>query len=280
VRVRVVVAVLTILAGAGLLAGLSVAQAPPPTVTITLGPTSVGVAGAEALGAGPTRIEVRGPSRRPGSFSLAALAPGETLASLRTAVRRAGDNPARLKRVVTFEAGGSAGGGRTYGTTVELKAGTTYAVVNTSGSPRNFRYAQFTVGGQPTGAVRSQPAATVGLYDYAFGMPNELPRRGTVRFENRGERLHIAVAFRLRSASVRTAAIRAIINEDERRFGRLAVFRDTAEVLGLVSPGTVNDVEVNFPRAGNYLFVCFISDGEPGNPAHNRIGMVKPFRVR
>jgi hypothetical protein len=42
----------------------------------------------------------------------------------------------------------------------------------------------------------------------------------------------------------------------------------------------VNDVEVEFPRAGHYVFVCFIRAGEPGDPPHNRIGMVKPLRVR
>ena len=279
-RVRLVVAVLTILAGAGLLAGLSAAQAPPPTVTVTLGSGSaVSVAGVEALGPGPTRIEARGPARRPASFSLVALRPGQTLQSLQQAVRRA-RGPADLKSVASFEASGPGGGGATFATTVDLRAGTTYVVINVSGEPRNFRYAQFTVGDQPTGAVRPQPAATVGLYDYAFGMPSTLPRRGTVRFENRGDRLHFGIAYRLRRAAYRTAAVRALLDEDERRLVRLTVERDTREVIGVVSPGTVNDVEVDLPRAGHYVMVCYVSDGEPGRPSHNRLGMVTPFRVR
>jgi hypothetical protein len=28
------------------------------------------------------------------------------------------------------------------------------------------------------------------------------------------------------------------------------------------------------------VMVCFLSDGERGNPPHNTIGMVTPFRVR
>ena len=42
----------------------------------------------------------------------------------------------------------------------------------------------------------------------------------------------------------------------------------------------MNDVEVSFPRAGNWMFVCFMEDGEPGNPDHFAIGMVKAFSVR
>jgi hypothetical protein len=153
-------------------------------VTVTLGPgCAVGVAGADALPAGATRIEVRGPARRPGFFALVALRPGQTLDTFRRAVTRFGHAPARLERVASFEAGGSAGGGSTHATTVELRAGTTYVVANTSGEPRAFRYASFTVGATAGGAVRPVPAATVGLYDYVFGVPSTLPRRGTVRFE-------------------------------------------------------------------------------------------------
>jgi hypothetical protein len=50
--------------------------------------------------------------------------------------------------------------------------------------------------------------------------------------------------------------------------------------LGVVSGGTVNDVEVNFPKAGNWVLACFIEDGERGNPEHNTLGMVKAFTVR
>jgi hypothetical protein len=145
---------------------------------------------------------------------------------------------------------------------------------------RNARFATFATGATPTTAVRPVPAATVGIYDYAYGMPSTLPRRGIVRFENRGERIHQAAAFPIRRGASRTAAVRAVLRNQERRFGRFFVERLFLEPLGVVGPGTVNDVEVAFPRAGNWVFVCFISDGEPGNPSHFTIGMVKSFAVR
>jgi len=281
VRARIVIVASCMLVCGGLATGLGAAQAPPPTVTVTLGPgPAVSVSGAENLPAGPARIEFRTEGRRPASGSLVALRPGQTLDAVQRAVRQSEESFAPLKRVVTFEAGGSALRGAPYATTVDLKPGVTYVAANTSGNPRNFRYATFTVGTAAGGAERPAPAATVGLYDYAFGMPATLPRRGTVRFENRGERLHIAVAFPLKRGASRTAAVRALINNREKRLGKLIVGRDVRDVLGLVSGGSVNDVEVNFPRTGNYVLACFISDGEPGSPGHNKIGMVTPFRVR
>jgi hypothetical protein len=74
--------------------------------------------------------------------------------------------------------------------------------------------------------------------------------------------------------------VRAVLRNQERRFGRLLNERLAFEPLGVVGPGTVNDVEVTFPRAGDWLFVCFLQDGEPGNPSHFEIGMVKAFSVR
>ncbi len=283
-RVRVVVASLCILVAGGLVASLSIAQAPTPpapipAVVVTLGPgNAVSIAGAEALGGGPTRFELRARGRRPSPFNLVALRSGQTIATLRQAVLGS-RSPTGVKRVATFEAGGTVTRAAPYATTVDLKPGVTYVAV-TGGDPRRFRYTQISVGGTPSGAVRPTPVATVGMYDYAFGMPNTLPRRGTVRFENRGDRLHFALAFPLRRGASRVAAVRALLRNDERRARRLIDERGATELVNYVSGGAVNDVEVKFPRAGNYVMVCFVEDGERGNPEHNTLGMVTPFRVR
>jgi hypothetical protein len=254
------------------------AQEPPPTVTITVGPRSVSVAGAENLSAGPTRIEIRGNPRIEGI--LAALKPGRTLQELRRALPRAQNGPGPLKPIVSFEATGAPPRGGAYATTIDLRPGVTYVAGNVPPRIRNVRFATFTVGTTTSTAVRPTPVATVGVYDYAYGMPSVLPRSGVIRFENRGERLHIAIAFPIRRARDSTRAVRALLRNQERRFNRLIVGRRAFEALGVVSPGTVNDVEVNFGRPGRWVFTCFVEDGEPGSPPHYTIGMVKPFRVR
>lgn len=281
-RGRAAVAVAAVLAVGGATAGVVGAQAPPAGVTITLEPRQVAVAGGEGIAAGPTRIEFRNTGRgAPQDGALVALKPGVTLAQLRAAVARSADSPTPVKRVATFEANGSVPPGGTYATTIDLKPSTTYVVANVAERPRDFVYAEFATGvaADPPPA-RPTPVATVGVYDYAFGMPSTLPRTGVVRFENRGERIHFGLAFRLRRAADRVRAVRALLRNDERALGRLLVERDIYQPLGIVSGGTVNDVEVAFPRAGDYVMVCFLSDGERGNPSHNTIGMVKAFSVR
>ena len=209
-----------------------------------------------------------------------ALRPGQTVNDFRRTLPTVTRGFGPLKRVVSFEAGGAVEPGASYTTTVDLKPNTSYVAVRIPSNPRNTVVQEFTVGAQANGAVRPTPDATVGVYDYAFGMPETLPRRGTIRFENRGERVHIAVAFPLRSGANRTAALRALIANDEKRLGRLIDERGIREPLGVVSGGTVNDVAFTFPRGGNWVLACFLEDGEPGNPEHNTIGMVRAFRVR
>jgi len=231
------------------------------------------------IAAGPTRFVFRNTNRRgPAEISMAALRPGVTVQRLRQALRNRRVTPASLKRIMSFEAGGFAAPRGTYTTTVDLKPDTTYVVANIGDNPAEAPITAFTVG-SPGTATRPTPDAVVGLYDFAYAMAPTLPRNGVVRFENRGERVHIAVAFRLRRGASRPAAVRALIRNQERRLGRLTVERDTLEPQGIVSGGAVNDVEVNFRRPGNWVFACFLSDGERG-ASHNTLGMVKAFRVR
>jgi hypothetical protein len=278
---RLIVTGVAAVAIGGAAAAVVTAQTGPPTVTVRLGPGSVTLQGADALGAGPTRFQFNNASRRgEANPSLAALRPGATVAQVRALLKRPNAQPGAFKRLVTFEAGGVAPARGSYAVTVTLKPGATYVVVNALQNLARSPLTSFTVGQAPNGATAPAPAATVGVYDYAFGMPSTLPRRGVVRFENRGEHLHIAVAFRLRPGASRPAAVRAMIRNQERRVGRLISERDTTEPLGIVSPGAVTDVEMNLARPGNWVFVCFISDGERGNPSHNTLGMVKAFRAR
>jgi hypothetical protein len=258
------------------------AQAPPPpNVVATVSPQAVTLQGAEALPAGPTRFEIRNSARRrEADVNIVALNPGVTVDAFRAALTRGGENPRPFKRILSFEANGIAPPGGSYATTINLKPGLTYVVLNAQRRLGSSPIATFTVGQQPSGAVAPAPAATVGLVDYAFRAPATLPRRGVVRFENRGKRLHIAVAIRARPGVRPRRLVRLLQSRSgsERQLERLAA--GFAQPLGLVSGGTVNDVEVNFPRSGNWVLACFIEDGRRGNPPHNLLGMVRSVRVR
>ena len=278
-RLPVVVAVSLLALTLGAV-GLVSAQTPAPTLTIDLGTSRITVQGADGMPSGPTRVVFRNTGRGAADAGLAAMRPGRTINDFRRALPTLERGFGQIQRVVSFEAGGAVEPGASYTTTIDLRPNTNYVAARVPSDLRKTVLQQFTVGAQANGAARPTPDATVGVYDYAYGMPETLPRQGTIRFENRGQRVHIAVAFPLRPGASRTAALRALIANDEKRLGRLINERGIREPLGVVSGGTVNDVAFNFPRAGNWVFACFLEDGEPGNPEHNTIGMVKAFRVR
>ena len=269
-----------LVAAATVAAAAASAQEAPRTMVITVGPRSVSVEGADGLPAGPTRVEIRQAGRREVEGILVALKPGRTVADLRRALPRAQTGPAPLKPVVTFEAAGGPPAGRSYATTVDLRPDTTYVAANIADRPRDTRFARFTTTSTTTTAIRPVPVATVGVYDYAYGMPSTLPRSG-VRPLREPRR---APAHRGRlpppPGASRTAVTQALLRNQARRFFGQVIDRLAYEPLGVVGPGTVNDVEVDFRRGGNWVFACFIADGEAGNPLHFTIGMVKAFRVR
>jgi hypothetical protein len=282
---RLLLALVSVLTLGAITAGIVPAQeeTTTPALEIALSPNRVTVgSGSAVVPAGVTRLEFSNTSRQaPAGASLVALKEGVTLAEFRRGLARANRGPGPLKALATFEAGGQVAPRGTYVTTVALKPDTTYVVANTSGDDATkFPLDTFTTGQTPGSGTRPEPDATVDLFDFAFGMPSTLPRNGTIRFENLGERLHIAVAIPVRRRASRVAAVRAFLTNNEGRINRLTDARRSTEALGIVSGETTNDVEVRFPRAGDYLFVCFIGDGERGNPSHNTLGMVKAFRVR
>jgi hypothetical protein len=275
---RIGIAIVGVLAALGISAAIGSAQGAAPTIDVSVAPRAV-TFNTQGIAAGPTRFVFRNTNRRgPAEISMISLRPGVTVQRLRQALRSRNVTPAALKRIVIFEAGGFVGPRGSYTTTVDLKPNTTYVVANIGRNPATSPMTAFNVG-SPGTAVRPTPDAVVGLYDFAFAMRPTLPRRGVVRFENRGERIHIAVAFRLRRGASRAAAVRALVRNQERKLGRLTVERDTIEPQGIVSGGAVNDVEVDFRKPGNWVFACFMEDGE-GGAVHNTLGMVKAFSVR
>ncbi|MEA2324889.1 MAG: hypothetical protein QOD81_4739, partial [Solirubrobacteraceae bacterium] len=125
---RVALATSGLLVLSGAVAAVVAGQAAPPTITITVGPRSVTVAGAENLPAGPTRVEIRTNARRAQiEGALIALRPGRTADDVRRALPSSQASPVPIKRLATFEATGAPTRSRAYVTTIELRAGVTYA---------------------------------------------------------------------------------------------------------------------------------------------------------
>ena len=280
-RRRAPLVIFATLVVAGASSALVAAQGTPPTVVVAAGARSTAIEGAEALRGGPVRIEYRSASRRTNAdLTLLALRPEIGERELRAALLRNPD-PRQAKRLGTFMGGADVPASRARVQIVTVRPGTRYAVVNTrASSPRRWTTAFFTVGEGESGAAAPEPVATVTMRDYRFTAPATLPRRGVIRVRNEGGRLHHAIAFRARERGSARRAAAALVRDDETAFAREVEPERFVALQGITSGGTQADVQAAFARTGRYVLVCFLEDGERGNPSHSTLGMVETFRVR
>jgi hypothetical protein len=245
------------------------AQAPPPTVTVTVGEAGITVAPAGPLAAGPTRFEFVNSGDAVPEITVAALRPGVTFADLTAALSSSPDAAIELVHI-------DGGASFTPGTarrvvTMNLRPSSTYVVVNLAGEQPQIT--QFSTTGQANGASPPSADARVRIVDLRFRGATRLPRNGVVRFENAGWAPHFALAAPLRRNAKPRAVARALRSNAERRLGRLVDFERSLEVQALITRGAVNYNQVRFPRRGQYVMVCFFE-------GHNAQGMFKFVRVR
>jgi hypothetical protein len=248
--------------GAILLLGIPVAlagaQTSVPTVAVTATGGNVTLEPAGPIAAGPTRFTFDGR----GELTLATLRAGVTIDQLRQTLSR--NEEAALGQVFL-----EAAVPPDRPVTVDLRPNTTYVVAAIAG--RSQAINTFTTG-PPSGARAPTPDARIRMVDYAFRGPTTLPRNGSIRVQNDGTTLHLALAFPLRPG-VSGGQIRRAFRGGEMRAIRRIVAGEPAAVQGLISQGSANDNQVRFARRGRYAMVCPFAE-------HNRLGMYRVYRVR
>jgi hypothetical protein len=271
---RRVAGILTAVLAVGLaVTGVVSAQGTPPTVTVTAGGATLTVAPPGPLSSGPTRFEFVRTSGEP-EITVAALRAGVTVEQFTTALR---SDPSGSDAIELVHLDGGASLSEALprsAATFELRANTTYVVVNIEGdAPSAWEVTTFTVGGTPNGAARPAADATVNMVDLRFTGARTLPRDGTIRVRNRGWAPHFAFAARLRPGASSAAVGRALRGDNERAVGRVLDFESAIEVQPLVTRGADVVNEVRFPRRGRYALICFFE-------GHAQQGMYRVVRVR
>jgi hypothetical protein len=247
------------------------AQQAPPLIEVTVNKSDMEVVGEESLSAGPTRLRVTVPGKAERAFVLFELKAGVT----REEVERAApeiEHPADAEKFGRFVASSIIDGGQTYETTLTLRDGN-YVLIDLTRRPAVRD--GFTVGLSPNQADPLNPDATITLEDYKFGGDTVLPRRGILRIENTGRRIHHALAFRLRRGVSGRRVVRQLRGGGE---PRRAFAGQASALVELVSSGAVNDVKTS-ARRGRYVLVCFVSNSRRGKP-HAQLGMVRAVRFR
>jgi hypothetical protein len=239
-----------------------------PTVAVTASATAIALQPGGPVAPGPTRFAFTRAGKGDVDVSVATLRAGVTVDELRQTLSR---SPEAALGLVFIEAGFSLSDTAPSGAvTVTLRPNVTYVAVSTQGS--KFGLATFTTTDTANGAQAPAPDATIRMVDYGFRGSATLPRRGVIRVQNRGAAYHFALAFPLRSGVSSKRAGAALRAGSEKAIRRI-VAGEPVTVQDLISPGSSNDNEVRFRRAGRYAFVCFFGE-------HNRLGMYRVFSVR
>ena len=236
-----------------------------PTVTVEVSDRAIEIAGADRLRRGPVRLHLSG-DRLSGARTIAVveLKPGVTARASEHAL----DDLARSGRLV---AGGSISADRDHVTTITARAREHLVVDVTSetGGSATFRVEE-----PASGARLPKSDLTIGLRDKGCYLPSTLPADGILRIANQGDLPHQATAYRLKRTTSDREAVRAATE------GRVLERLGTATVLtGLVSPGTVNRVEVDL-RPGRYLVVSAYTPFRLGARSDVSRGLVAITRVR
>ena len=252
--------------------GVGAAQAPPPTVTVTVSETSLVVGATGALPSGPTRFDVVNSDQAAAEVAIGALREGVTVDEFTTTLR---SNPDAAIEMAHLDGGASlAPGQASRAVTLNLRASSTYVAINLAGdNPADWEVVSFSSSDQANGASAPSADARVGIFDLRFRGAKRLPRNGVVRFENQGWAPHFALAAPLRRNAKQRAVARALLRNQQRRLERLLNFAGSVEAQSLITRGAVNYNELRFPKRGRYVMVCFFE-------GHNTQGMFRFVRVR
>jgi len=262
------------LAVSAIAAAVVVAQSAPPTVNVSIaGGGKFTVTGGDALKGGPTRFVYKNATSKDRSAVVVLLKPGVTVEKFTAEAKKVKDDPTRLYKLATFEMALDLGPKGSHQTTVTLKEGT-YVIFDTTNKP--LQGPVLNVGAGPNGASAPTPDATIRMKDFAFSMPSTLDRSGTFRFRNSGASPHFAAALQLKKGAKARDVIDGLKKGDDSVEKQFAGF---SEPLGLVSPGTTNDVRFKFKR-GRYVMVCFFGDKKSKGKEHSQLGMERAFTVK
>jgi hypothetical protein len=271
--------VTTVLAAGALLAfadgltAMSAQAATLPTLSVTLKPSLIAIAGAPQ--AGGVNIVTTATGTKEAGTLLFLLKPGassaEFLAFLNSKAGKDPNNAAKYGAVV-FNAEAPAGRKSEAQTTL---APGQYVALEIEGEGAPKAHTTFTVAPAASPAVLPTPQATIRTIDFGFRGPGTLHVGELVRFENEGFEVHMDLAFRTKSRNAAKKIVQALASGHEKGLGKL-ISGPPANFAGPLSTGAYQQ-ETIAAQPGWYVEVCFM-EAQDGR-SHTRLGMERIIKI-
>jgi hypothetical protein len=270
------IAACMLLALGALTASASAAQASTlPTITATVSPTTITVAG--ALQSGAVNIASTASAGKEPSVVLFALKPGVSVAEVETFLnsnKLASDpNAAAKYGALVFDA--EAGKGKPSEAQTILAPGQ-YVAFNAEGErPAKWPRTSFVVATSPSPAALPAAQATEKTIDFNFRGPTVLKVGELVRFENEGYLVHMDVAFAVKSKKAAALTLKGLAGGHEKGLQKL-IAGPPFSFAGPVSTGAFQQSVIT-AKPGWYVQACFMptQDGRP----HTLLGMERVIKI-
>jgi hypothetical protein len=246
-----------------------------PTISATVGTTSIAVTG--ALQSGAVNIASTATGGKEPSVALFALKPGVSVAEFYAYLssNKVSSDPNSSDKYGSIVFDASAGRGKATEAQTILAPGQYVAVNGEAEKSSTWPRTAFTIAAAPAPAVLPTPQATEKTIEFGFKGPKVLHVGELVRFENEGYLVHMDVGIGAKSAKAAAKIAKALATGQEKGLQKLASGAE-ANFAGPISTGAFQQETIT-DTPGWYVQVCFMptQDGRP----HTLLGMERVIRI-
>mgnify|MGYP001267726674 CR=1 FL=1 len=248
------------------------AQAALPTVTVSVGASSVTVGG--ALQSGAVNV-VSTSTKKETEVILLAVKPGVSVAEVEAfAKSNKQKDPNNADKYGTIAFDVEANPGAATEAQTDLQAGQ-YIVLTGEGEKPVAIRTTFTVAPAASPAAMPTPEATVRSIEFGFRGPTTLRDGELVRFENEGFLVHMDIAFPVKSKAAAQQVVKLLLAGKEKGIEKL-VAGPPAAFAGPLSSGAFQQ-EIVTAKPGWYVQACFMETQDGRD--HTRLGMERVFKI-
>lgn len=264
------ICVLALAGGASAASGSAAATALP---TITIGMTGNSITVGGTLQSGAVNIVSTTSGEATGEPTLLYLKPGATFAQAFAAARAHNGDPNYLDPYGSIVFDANAPKGTSTAQTV-LQPGTYVAVDTTKNNPAKWPHTQFTVTQSAAPAALPAPSATITAIEFNFRGPGVLHDGTTVRFQNGGFLVHMAIGVRVKNLQTAKQLTALLLAGKDNQAQKLAL--SFGMFMGPMSTGGLQQFTLH-AKPGIWVLLCFM-DTQDGRE-HTQLGMERTIRI-